>query len=244
MIGKTKIPRAEILSLLRGGLSLENATELRDRIRDDEAARAMYDRLASAEAVLYPGALEERVEARILSSLPRRRRRVPRAWGWWGGLAMAAAAVALSIGAESTDVGSYVRRGEPTLDGDHVLQVLRARVDADDQLTIEPATEVRPGDPLRFAVASRARDALVSVLVVTGDTRTILEPATSLPQGTQVRRLDLSFRAPDDLQTDLRIAAVFSHGGPDPELSQLDLQPRDTDNLSVRVLTLELEALP
>ncbi|MEL6185422.1 MAG: hypothetical protein AAFU79_12435 [Myxococcota bacterium] len=237
------IPRGEILSLLRGRLSPSSATELRDRIREDEAARAMYDRLATAEAMLHPGALEERVEARVLGTIPRRRS-APRVWMGWGVLSAAAAALALSLPFPASETGGYARRGDPNLDGDHVLQVLRARVGADDRLTIEPATEVRPGDPLRFAVASRARDALVSVLAVAGNARTVLEPATSLPRGSQVRRLDLSFRAPDDLQTDLRIVAVFSHGGPDPELSRIDLQPRDTDNLSVRVLTLELEAQP
>lgn len=237
-----KVDSEEVLALVQGKLSPRRAEALRALIREDDEARALYDRLAGADEAIDPSSAVRRIEARVFDK--RSFERKPRAAAflpWLGGVAVASA-LAVAVMPPGVGGGEYASRGQPTLDGDHVLQVLRAEVNEAGEVSIEQATTVHPGDPLRFALASVQRRAEVSLLAVDGETRTVLRTKAPVTRGSNLKRLDLAYRVPDAAGPQLRIIAVFSHGAGTIEFETLNLDPRDAEDLSVRAVDLAVEA--
>ena len=228
---------AEVVELLDGRLDAPRALELRRQIRRDEAARALYDRLAEAEGALDPASLQRRMEARLFADLAARgvlpvpergreerrpaavlrrlARRSRASAGFFAAAGLAALAlfapVELAVSPEHYEARSG---GGERLDADHVLQVLRARLDPGGALHVEPARRVGPGDHLRFAVFHRRSGARLSLLALHEGERRVLLDGVPLDHAGRTERLDFALRVAPQWRGVVRVVALFDYGAP------------------------------
>ena len=241
--------------LLNGDLSRREAEALREVLRADPDARRKYDRLVNAERALegddHPGlgpGAKARVQARLMQNLPASE---ARSFRWPSlGLALAAAAAAVAVvivqprdgslpgdGSLSTDEFTP-RSGGPAanISSDYVLQVLHIAAGSDGGIDIRPAEQLAPSDELRFAAFVRDTACRVSVVAVRedGQRKVLLSRARIAPQARS-QRLELAWTVPSGWLGQVNFVGVFEFGEPE-DLALINLDARDEDGLSVRVV--------
>ena len=242
---------ADVRRLLAGTMSAREAEALRHALRRDEDAQRMYDQLVAAERALEgnrdEGGLGLAARARVGDRLFESLRPAPR-WSvgtlsWSIGLTAATAAVtavmlvpSVETGRESDDYRARSGHSGPVVSSDRVLQVLQIAPGDDGQLSVRPATVIRPSDALRFAAFVRAESWRVSVLAVLADGRRqiLLERAAIEPRPS-AQRLDVAFSVPEEWRGQVRFVGVFE-GAQDVDLKTVDLGARDAEGWSVRVV--------
>ena len=239
-----------LLALIEGRLDPERAEHVRRVLRQDARTRAEYDRLAALVEAFEPGARRRRMERRLFETLPETGRAESRGWfamrRWkfrlqrpfglaLAGAGMAALVVGISARSITSSSGEFRARSAhaDALDADHVLQVLRVRAGSDGALDVRPATTVRPGDYLRFAVFTRHPGERLSLVEQRGTRRRVLLEAVPLTEAGRTERLDLSLEIPPAWDGPVRYVAIFERG-PHREIMKLDLRPRDEGPLSIR----------
>ena len=261
MFAKTHpVSEQEVRDLLTGRLSARRAELVRRRIREDPQGLELYERLVRAERALEgsthgePDGLgfgaTERVQSRLFASLDTELKRgagLSRSVAPWAvlasGVGLAAALVVVGEGPWTSSSGEYrARSGESaTVDANHYFQVLRVGFDDAGVISVGPAREVWGGDALRFAAFTRTRPAELSVIAeMKDDSRAILAERIPLEPQAMAERLELAWKVPESAAGEVRLAAVFEHDGT-VDLQNVDLQVRDTPQLSVRAVTLAVE---